>query len=748
MNNKKINTINKYLLVIFFILQPILELILSLFGDKSFSIAGISIATLIRYGLISIIIILAIVANIKRKCTKIFIGVLITYAIYIVLHYYNIRNFDIIILNTSMHKSFITASIYISKFIIPVCLVYLVYILNFDYKFLKVTVLSVVMFVSLLTIITNLLGVDYVSYSFESNPHPAANIIKWFDSTYEYDNWRELTSRGLFPSGNELSSFYVLLLPLTVWISLKEKKNYYFIIVLIQMISMLLAGTRIAVYGEIILCIGTVFIWILEKLINKEKIEKTKIICLFLVLITFGIFFINSPFLNRIKIGDGITNTYSRKDPNSDTDSSTTDDDFKNLSKFEYIEKHYSKEGIPKKLLYDTYSYLDHPDFWIHVIRELDFSQRNNSRKLKTLILQDIEITKPGSLDELVGIGEIPIYPERDYVAQYYYIGTLGIILFLLPFIIISLASGIYNFIRLFNKKLDGLSVVLLLTFFFITATAYLAGHTLEPTYITSFIGLVCGLLLSLLLKRNSTTATTNTVVEKFIKKTYRKGICDFIKELEIKIKNNEKTFIVTANPETLITANKNSQLETCLLDSNTIIVPDGIGVQKGANLLSYNINGLIPGIELCNNIFDIFNKLGKSIYLFGSSQEVINDLKNSLTIKYPNMKIIGTSNGYVENKQEVFELIEQLKPDGVLVALGIPEQELLIYNNLAKFDKGIFMGVGGSFDVLSGHKKRAPKLFRKFHLEWLYRILKEPNRFKRFFNNNIKYIFKIIQER
>ena len=115
MNNKKINTINKYLLVIFFILQPILELILSLFSDKNFSIAGISLATLIRYGLIGIITLLAIIANFKRKSTKIFIGILISYAIYIVLHYYNIRNFDIIVLNESMKKSFITASIYISK---------------------------------------------------------------------------------------------------------------------------------------------------------------------------------------------------------------------------------------------------------------------------------------------------------------------------------------------------------------------------------------------------------------------------------------------------------------------------------------------------------------------------------------------------------------------------------------------------------------------------------------------------------
>ena len=139
---------------------------------------------------------------------------------------------------------------------------------------------------------------------------------------------------------------------------------------------------------------------------------------------------------------------------------------------------------------------------------------------------------------------------------------------------------------------------------------------------------------------------------------------------------------------------------------------------------------------------------MGKSIYLFGASQEVIDSLQSSLSKQYPNMIIVGANNGYVENKQEVFENIKNLKPDGVLVALGVPEQELLIYNNFSKFDKGIFMGVGGSFDVLSGHKKRAPKFFRRIHCEWLYRIVKEPKRFKRFLKSNVKYVFKIIQER
>ena len=82
------------------------------------------------------------------------------------------------------------------------------------------------------------------------------------------------------------------------------------------------------------------------------------------------------------------------------------------------------------------------------------------------------------------------------------------------------------------------------------------------------------------------------------------------------------------------------------------------------------------------------------------------------------------------------------------MVALGIPNQEKLIYKHLSKFKSGIFIGVGGSFDVISGSKKRAPKLFIKLNLEWLYRIVTEPKRLKRFYNNNIKFMLKVKKEK
>lgn len=232
--------------------------------------------------------------------------------------------------------------------------------------------------------------------------------------------------------------------------------------------------------------------------------------------------------------------------------------------------------------------------------------------------------------------------------------------------------------------------------------------------------------------------------MKRYFEKIYKNSKNEFYDLVNNNLKNNNKMFVVTANPETLMIAENDSSFKSALLDDNTTIIADGIGVVKGAHILNYNIKETIPGVELCTKLFEYCNELQKSIYLFGAKEEIVKKLCDVINTNYPNAKISGYDNGYVENKQAAFEKISELKPDVVLVALGIPHQELLIYNNLDKFNKGIFVGVGGSFDVLSGAKKRAPKLFRQLHLEWLYRIMKEPKRFKRFFNSNVKYIFKL----
>lgn len=236
--------------------------------------------------------------------------------------------------------------------------------------------------------------------------------------------------------------------------------------------------------------------------------------------------------------------------------------------------------------------------------------------------------------------------------------------------------------------------------------------------------------------------------MKEYFEKIFSESEEEFHKLIENKIENSQKSFIVTANPETLMIAEENEEFKKSLLDENTIIVPDGIGVIKGMQMLKYKQSGTITGVELAKKLIHILDKQNGSLFLFGAKDEVVKKLKEKINSECPNVNIVGCENGYGDDKQKVFDEIVKCSPDVTLVALGIPQQELLIYNNLDRFEKGIFVGVGGSFDVLSGMKKRAPKFFIKFHLEWLYRICREPKRMGRFFKSNVRYLFKIMKEK
>ena len=236
--------------------------------------------------------------------------------------------------------------------------------------------------------------------------------------------------------------------------------------------------------------------------------------------------------------------------------------------------------------------------------------------------------------------------------------------------------------------------------------------------------------------------------MKEYLKQVYNKSEKEYFKLLSKWLKNNEKKFIITANPETLTMAETDEEISKMLLDKNNSIVPDGIAVVKACNMLNLPVTERIAGVDIAEYLFGIANEQKKSLYLFGAKKEVIESLVNKIKVDYNNINILGYSDGYEEDRDKVFKEIIKLKPDICLVALGIPYQEKLIYKHLDEFNKGIFVGVGGSFDVLSGTKKRAPKIFIKLNLEWLYRIVCEPKRLKRFWNNNVKFILKIRKEK
>lgn len=160
----------------------------------------------------------------------------------------------------------------------------------------------------------------------------------------------------------------------------------------------------------------------------------------------------------------------------------------------------------------------------------------------------------------------------------------------------------------------------------------------------------------------------------------------------------------------------------------------DGIGAVMALKKHGCKEVVKIPGCELWLKIVERLHKEGKSFYLVGSRQEVIDETVAKLRAEYAGVNIVGYRNGYIQSeaeKQELIADIVQKRPDVVFVAMGSPKQELLM-EEIAQRHSAIYQGLGGSFDVYTGHVDRAPKWWVDHNLEFAYRLIRQPSRIKR----------------
>lgn len=334
--------------------------------------------------------------------------------------------------------------------------------------------------------------------------------------------------------------------------------------------------------------------------------------------------------------------------------------------------------------------------------------------------------------DEVLDFAKTYRYPHSNTVQVAAEIGYIGLILLFL---------SILSFSCYINFKKDKMLVV---TLFMLIVCLLLSGYTEGVFNSKQYIFIFILIYTFLCAKEKEDNNEQKEKLLKLFGKTFKGTKKEYIKEIETALEKNKKKFIVTANPEAFMTGLNDENYMNILMDKNTTIIPDGIGIIKAGRCLNYDFKERIAGIDLTENLLKLANEHHKKIYLFGAQKEVNKKLQKIIKEKYKNIEIAGAYDGYEENKEKVFKEMIKKEPDIVLVALGMPLQEELIYKYFDKFKKGIFIGVGGTFDVLSGSKKRAPKILIKLNLEWFYRIIKEPKRIKKFWNNNVKFMWYI----
>ena len=217
------------------------------------------------------------------------------------------------------------------------------------------------------------------------------------------------------------------------------------------------------------------------------------------------------------------------------------------------------------------------------------------------------------------------------------------------------------------------------------------------------------------------------------------------LNEAKKALMENKNFHIITINPEMIMNSEKNPDFKE-LINNSDLNIPDGVGVKIALKIKSINQNQ-IRGVDFSRKLIELASKDSLRLGFLGAKEEVIQKAKENFLKKYPNLNFVYTRNGYFKNDDEIINEIVEKNPQSLLVGLGSPKQEEIIVKLKNKLKSCVLIGVGGSFDVFSGLTKEAPVIYRKMGIEWLYRTILQPERFKRIFPTLPLFLIKCIIE-
>ncbi len=219
----------------------------------------------------------------------------------------------------------------------------------------------------------------------------------------------------------------------------------------------------------------------------------------------------------------------------------------------------------------------------------------------------------------------------------------------------------------------------------------------------------------------------------------------NFVEKLIAAKKNS---IVATANAEMLLRATKDVELKN-ILSAAELVVPDGAGTVWAAHHLGYEMPERVAGFDLVQELMKIAPSKGYKFFLFGSAPEIADKAKVKAEELYPGIKIVGTRNGYfnVDDEPEIIAQIKNSQPDILLAALGVPKQEKWLAAHKNELNVPVSIGVGGTFDVMAGVVKRAPKWMQRAKLEWLFRAMLQPSRAGRLVALP-KFVMKVVRSK
>ncbi|MDZ5759573.1 WecB/TagA/CpsF family glycosyltransferase [Carnobacterium maltaromaticum] len=226
--------------------------------------------------------------------------------------------------------------------------------------------------------------------------------------------------------------------------------------------------------------------------------------------------------------------------------------------------------------------------------------------------------------------------------------------------------------------------------------------------------------------------------------------MAESLEKIEIIIQNKIPTQHVVINANKINLMAKDPKLAAIVNDS-PLINADGSSILLAGKILGKPLVERVTGIDLFMELLILCENKGYRPYFFGATQEVIEEMLEIIQIDYPRIEVAGYRNGYFEENYslDIAQEIHKTKADILFVAFSSPKKEYWIHQYLSELNIPFVMGVGGSFDVLAGKTKRAPKIWQKFGMEWVYRFMQEPKRMAhRYLIGNSVFLLHVCREK
>ena len=203
---------------------------------------------------------------------------------------------------------------------------------------------------------------------------------------------------------------------------------------------------------------------------------------------------------------------------------------------------------------------------------------------------------------------------------------------------------------------------------------------------------------------------------------------------------------VVTPNAEIAYEALHDENTRT-LLNSAELMLPDGAGVVLASKILKTPLKQKVAGVDFADGLLGVLETTGQSLYLLGSKPGIGELAAQKMMQKHPRLRIAGIADGYFQDETPVIDKINASGADVLFVCLGAPKQEQFMARHQKALHVKLMAGLGGSLDSFAGTVKRAPKWMIRLNLEWLYRLIKEPKRFKRMLRLP-KYLWAVVCKR